>query len=233
MPAVSDESVARERYERHAMAASELPAAAVQPFEGDAEALLTRVRGAVQAVTRDRAAIRRRLPKSRFDTIRVLPEIAMALHHAATRMALPETAPPEVTGRLNMLHGALRPTLAAAEVCLTRSLVPETYALVRRAIVAGDPASAAATITDLLQDRWRHVQSRVSLTQEEIARVNEPAKWLLSNTRPADRMDSRDIRDRLWSILRDRYEQLRAIAQELHGSDFESYAPPLVPASPP
>ncbi|WP_437728139.1 hypothetical protein [Sorangium sp. So ce861] len=220
-----DESLDRERYERYAMPASDLPAANVQAFRGDAGGVLAIVRRAVQSVTRDPARHRRRLPKSRFDAIRSLPELAMALDYAVGRMQ-PESAPPaEVTERLDQLYEALRPTLAAAEACFPRGIVPETYGIVRRALVAGDPASAAATITNLILDRWNHVQGRISLTREEVTRVNGTAKWLLSNTRAPERLDSRDIRDRLWSLLRERYEQLRAIAQEVSGDDSRDYAP--------
>ncbi|XXX81340.1 hypothetical protein WMF30_21500 [Sorangium sp. So ce134] len=220
-----DESLDRERYERYAMPASDLPAANVQAFRGDAGGVLAIVRRAVQSVTRDPARHRRRLPKSRFDAIRSLPELAMALDYAVTRMQ-PESAPPaEVTERLDQIHEALRPTLAAAEVCFPRGIVPETYGIVRRALVAGDPASAAATLTNLILDRWNHVQGRISITREDVTRLNATAKWLLSNTRAPERLDSRDIRDRLWSLLRERYEQLRAIAQEVSGDDSRDYAP--------
>ncbi|WP_437562890.1 hypothetical protein [Sorangium sp. So ce542] len=220
-----DESLDRERYERYAMPASDLPAANVQAFRGDAGGVLAIVRRAVQSVTRDPARHRRRLPKSRFDAIRSLPELAMALDYAVARMQ-PESAPPaEVTERLDQLYEALRPTLAAAEACFPRGIVPETYGIVRRALVAGDPASAAATITNLILDRWNHVQNRISLTREEVTRINGTAKWLISNTRAPERLDSRDIRDRLWSLLRERYEQLRAIAQEVSGDDSRDYAP--------
>ncbi|WP_437759450.1 hypothetical protein [Sorangium sp. So ce1389] len=220
-----DESLDRERYERYAMPASDLPAANVQAFRGDAGGVLAIVRRAVQSVTRDPARHRRRLPKSRFDTIRSLPELAMALDHAVTRMQPESAPPPEVAERLDQIYEALRPTLAAAEVCFPRGIVPETYGIVRRALVAGDPASAAATITNLILDRWGHVQNRISITRDEVTRVNSTAKWLLSNTRPPERLDSRDIRDRLWSLLRERYEQLRAIAQEVSGDDSREYAP--------
>ncbi|XYI02030.1 hypothetical protein ACMHYB_20545 [Sorangium sp. So ce1128] len=220
-----DESLDRERYERYAMPASDLPAVNVQAFRGDTGGVLAIVRRAVQSVTRDPARHRRRLPKSRFDTIRSLPELAMALDHAVTRMQPESAPPPEVAERLDQIYEALRPTLAAAEVCFPRGIVPETYGIVRRALVAGDPASAAATITNLILDRWSHVQNRISITREEVTRVNSTAKWLLSNTRPPERLDSRDIRDRLWSLLRERYEQLRAIAQEVSGDDSREYAP--------
>ncbi|XXT23759.1 hypothetical protein WME94_19660 [Sorangium sp. So ce429] len=220
-----DESLDRERYERYAMPASDLPAANVQAFRGDAGGVLAIVRRAVQSVTRDPARHRRRLPKSRFDTIRSLPELAMALDHAVTRMQPESAPPPEVAERLDQIYEALRPTLAAAEVCFPRGIVPETYGIVRRALVAGDPASAAATITNLILDRWGHVQNRISITRDEVTRVNSTAKWLLSNTRPPERLDSRDIRDRLWSLLRERYEQLRVIAQEVSGDDSREYAP--------
>lgn len=220
-----DESLDRERYERYAMPASDLPAANVQAFRGDAAGVLAIVRRAVQSVTRDPARHRRRLPKSRFDTIRSLPELAMALDHAVTRMQPESAPPPEVAERLDQIYEALRPTLAAAEVCFPRGIVPETYGIVRRALVAGDPASAAATITNLILDRWGHVQNRISITRDEVTRLNSTAKWLLSNTRPPERLDSRDIRDRLWSLLRERYEQLRAIAQEVSGDDSREYAP--------
>lgn len=220
-----EESLARERYERYAMPASDLPAAHVQAFRGDASGVLAIVRRAVQSVTRDPARHRRRLPKSRFDAIRTLPELAMALDYAATRMQPEVAPPPEVAERLDLLHEALRPTLAAAEVCFPRGIVPETFGVVRRALVAGDPASAAAAITNLIMDRWGHVKDRISIPREELARVNEAAKWLLRNTRPAERLDSRDIRDRLWSLLRERYEQLRAIAQEVSGDESREYAP--------
>ncbi|MGK4005383.1 hypothetical protein WMF31_22330 [Sorangium sp. So ce1036] len=220
-----DASLDRERYERYAMPASELPAAHVHAFRGDASGVLAIVRRAVQSVTRDPARHRRRLPKSRFDAIRTLPELAMALDYAATRMQPEEASPPEVAERLDLIHEALRPTLAAAEVCFPRGIVPETFGIVRRALVAGDPANAAAAITDLIMDRWSHVQNRISIPREELARMNEAAKWLLRNTRPAERLDSRDIRDRLWSLLRERYEQLRAIAQEVSGDESREYAP--------
>ncbi|WP_437593435.1 hypothetical protein [Sorangium sp. So ce1000] len=220
-----DESLDRERYERYAMPASDLPAANVQAFRGDASGVLAIVRRAVQSVTRDPARHRRRLPKSRFDAIRSLPELAMALDYAVTRMQPESAPPPEVTEKLDLLYEALRPTLATAEVYFPRSIVPETFGIVRRALVAGDPASAAATITNLILDRWSHVQSRIPITREELTRLNSTAKWLLSNTRPPERLDSRDIRDRLWSLLRERYEQLRAIAQEVSGDDSRDYAP--------
>ncbi|WP_437737291.1 hypothetical protein [Sorangium sp. So ce1335] len=220
-----DESLDRERYERYAMPASDLPAANVLAFRGDASGVLAIVRRAVQSVTRDPARHRRRLPKSRFDAIRSLPELAMALDYAVTRMQPESAPPPEVTERLDQLHEALRPTIAAAEVCFPRGIVPETYGIVRRALVAGDPASAAATITNLILDRWGHVQNRFPITKDEVTRVNATAKWLLANTRPSERLDSRDIRDRLWSLLRERYEQLRAIAQEVSGDDSREYAP--------
>ncbi|MGK3982469.1 hypothetical protein WME99_05495 [Sorangium sp. So ce136] len=220
-----DESLDRERYERYAMPASDLPAANVQAFRGDAGGVLAIVRRAVQSVTRDPARHRRRLPKSRFDAIRSLPELAMALDHAVTRMQPESAPPPEVAERLDQIYEALRPTIAAAEVCFPRGIVPETYGIVRRALVAGDPASAAATITNLILDRWGHVQNRISITRDEVTRLNSTAKWLLSNTRPPERLDSRDIRDRLWSLLRERYEQLRAIAQEVSGDDSREYAP--------
>ncbi|WP_438020287.1 hypothetical protein WMF18_14985 [Sorangium sp. So ce315] len=220
-----DESLDRERYERYAMPASDLPAANVLAFRGDASGVLATVRRAVQSVTRDPARHRRRLPKSRFDAIRSLPELAMALDYAVARMQPEGAPPPEVSERLDELYEALRPTLAAAEVCFPRGIVPETYGIVRRALVAGDPASAAATITNLILDRWGHVQNRISITKDEVTRVNATAKWLLTNTRPPERLDSRDIRDRLWSLLRERYEQLRAIAQEVSGDDSREYAP--------
>lgn len=220
-----DESLDRERYERYAMPASDLPAANVQAFRGDASGVLAIVRRAVQSVTRDPARHRRRLPKSRFDAIRSLPELAMALDYAVTRMQPESAPPPEVVEKLDLLYGVLRPTIATAEVYFPRSIVPETFGIVRRALVAGDPASATATITNLILDRWSHVQSRIPITREELTQLNGTAKWLLSNTRPPERLDSRDIRDRLWSLLRERYEQLRAIAQEVSGDDSRDYAP--------
>lgn len=228
------ERALREVYERFALTASALPVDQVMTFDGDAGGVFRMVRRAATKLLHPGAGVWQHLPSLPHDEVLCLTDLAQALRYSVTRLPAVAVAPPDVAVRLDEVYQGLRPALAATETGFVAKQIPEPLrATIRRALVAADLTDAAIALVAQLREGRPGVCRHPEVSDDDLTRLEDAALWLRAHADPTQRLDARDIRDRLWSLLHKRYRHLRTIAHYFHGYDFEAHAPDLLRAEPP
>jgi hypothetical protein len=99
-----------------------------------------------------------------------------------------------------------------------------------------DLADDAVSLALLFERHWARLKGLHPLRFEDLTALREDGQWLLEHLTPlhtrrslAPKTDpARDLRDRLWTMLQERYEWLRRVAFYFHGDDAQARVPPLL-----
>ncbi|MGK4005377.1 hypothetical protein WMF31_22300 [Sorangium sp. So ce1036] len=228
-------------YTRYQAVGAELPPAEVQVCRADPRIVLVNVKRGVAAVLGTEAqvaAVREHLPKIPVEQALELPDIARALLFAS-REALPRAASPkEIERALLEISGPREELLTQAELFARRGLLDkERVAQIRAGSGKYDTARDGMELAALFLRHEDTLKGLHPFAREEIEKLGRTSEWLLENLTPSgaraettrrERAPAEDARDRLWTLLVQRYPHVRKIGYYFHGEEFERITPRLL-----
>jgi hypothetical protein len=201
----------------------------VKDFKGvDITLLAPNLRQGLRSIAPYHDHIRKTLPGIPLDAVLSLSGLSTAILHAHTIV----TAPTGVTRDAIAQHYAalqeLRvPMLLQAQVFTHRKLVPAARVDVLR--------DGSGMVRHALQGIGLHalftefrvaIEHKHPFTPEEVDAVSERGLWLLDHVTPAgardevpDEDESRDLRNRFWTLITERHALLRRIGYNLFAED--------------
>ncbi|WP_437947528.1 hypothetical protein WME98_43330 [Sorangium sp. So ce296] len=228
-------------YEHYQPIGAELRADEVQVCRADPRLVLVNAKRGVAAVlgTKEQVqAVREHLPKIPVKQVQELPDMARALLFAS-REALPRVASPkEIEKALLEISGPREELLTQAELFARRGLLDrERVAQIRAGSGKYDTARDGMELAALFTARAEALKGLHPFTREEIEKLGRTSEWLLENLTPTgaraeakkrEKGPAEDARDRLWTLIVQRYAHVRRIGYYFHGDDFEQITPRLL-----
>ncbi|AGP36413.1 hypothetical protein BE04_05055 [Sorangium cellulosum] len=228
-------------YKHYQPIGAELRAEEVQVCRADPRLVLVNVKRGVAAVlgTKEQAqAVREHLPKVPVKQAQELPDMARALLFAS-REALPRVASPkEIEKALAEISGPREELLTQAEIFARRGLLDrERVAQIRAGSGKYDAARDGMELAALFTAHAEALKGLHPFTREEIEELGRTSEWLLENLTPTgaraeakrrEKGPAEDARDRLWTLIVQRYAHVRKIGHYFHGDDFEQITPRLL-----
>jgi hypothetical protein len=229
-----NQELARAAYERFLPAAMALPAERVQPFRVDPDLAIINVNKAVSVLDRVRARMAEHLPKISVEELEGLPSLALAVKAAAlaAEHAVVEITPGQMISEGWKLRATLLPVVAALAAT---GVIPQA---VHDNIVRGrgvrDMAEDCVALSHVFRDYAAEVAGKHAADPAMIARAESVGSWLLQNLRkkhaPPESATTpeSDIRDRMATLLGERYSNLRAVAYYFFRDDHDDHVPSLM-----
>jgi hypothetical protein len=195
-------------------------------FNGDGALVLTNVLAGIEAITPhlDRAP---EVGVSRAE-IEEIPAIARALQFATLQVIDRAASSREIADRLQALRPLRELALKAAEL-LAHPLVQlaprERVAAIRAGSGPIDLAQDAVALQGLFHDLGASVAGKHPVTEAQLQQLGTEGEWLLSRLRRGNAPIKRspgpspeaDIRDRIWSLLQLRHDQLWLLGSKVWG----------------
>lgn len=207
-------------------------------FSSDASLVYHNLCAGADAVLKEEARIRAELVKVRIDDLREAPAIAQALIFAAAQVPLTARragTTTELVARAYELRGTL---IENAQPLVSATLLP---AGAFREILKGrgklDAANDCVDLVQLFRDHWMGVQGKTVVTPEMLTEASQVGSTLQTILLPGRAVRRRQvapetaaaaaIRDRIWTLLRQRYVLIWRVGAWLWGPDVEERVPAL------
>lgn len=218
--------------------AEALLAGDIVEFSSDPSLIYHNVRAGVDAVLKEEARIRAELATVRIDEIRETTLVAQALIFAAAQVSLTTRATgttTELVSRAYELRGTL---IENAQPLVSAGLLP---AGAFREILKGrgklDAANDCVDLVQLFRDSWPAVQGKTVMTPEVLTEAAQLGSTLQTILLPGRAVRRRQvtpemaaavaIRDRIWTLLRQRFSLIWRVGAWLWGPEVEDFVPAL------
>ncbi|WP_437737294.1 hypothetical protein [Sorangium sp. So ce1335] len=228
-------------YRQYQRVAADVPSFEVQVCRADPRLVLVNVKRGVAAVlgTKEQVqAVREHLPKIPVKPAQELPDIARALLFASREALSRAASPKEIEKALQEISGPREELLTQAELFARRGLLDkERVAQIRAGSGKYDTARDGMELAALFTQHAEALKGLHPFTREEIEKLRRTSEWLLENLTPAgaraeakrrEKGPAEDARDRLWTLIVQRYGHVRKIGYYFHGDDFEQVTPRLL-----
>jgi hypothetical protein len=232
---VAPESVPRGAFQHFAALAAKVPPDAVQVARVDPRVILANVRFAMANLGVTPEEVRVALPKAPVEKVFEVQALAMAFTIACERVRdLPSAG--EVQRRLARLRPQREAFLGMAEVLAGQGYLDKTtVANIRAGNGPYDAAVDAVNLAELYTQHWDRLRGLHPFKREALDAMKDDGQWLLEHLAPSSsqraegpRKDQdRDTRDRLWTMILERYDWLQRIAHVFHGDAYEAKVPRL------
>ena len=206
-----------------------LTAEQVKDFKGvDITLIAPNLRQGLRSIAPYHDHIRKTLPGIPLDAVLALQGLSTAILHAHTIVTDPTgVTRDEIAQHYAALQELRVPMLLQAQVFKHRKLVPATRVDVLRegpGIVRH--ALQGIGLHALFTEFSAAIEHKHPFTAEEINAVSERGLWLLDHVTPTGARDeapeedeSRDLRNRFWTLLTERHALLRRIGYNLFAED--------------
>lgn len=222
-PEVSGSRAAYERYLKEA-------AAVEGPLHGPRVNLGVAYHNAVagaEAVMSEKARLERELPLIDSKWVASLPELVLAVIYASN--LIDRAAPKPTMAMISQATELRAKLLPAAEVLATAGLFPEReVARIRTGKGHIDTADDLVALARLFTDHAKAIQGKTPITASEVREASDLGTELRTVLRPRGArkapMDPElaqaiETRDRLWTLLSERYDLVRRAGAWLFGLD--------------
>ena len=225
-------------YTRFLPAAELLPSERVQPYRDDRTLVLTNVQIGVAAVTPYLARLRVETPTLPVDGFAELEDLVHALYFA-TEQAASSAAKIKrelLDPTLTRLHALREPMLLCAEMfALLGTLPKQRVERIRSGSGPQDAARDGVDLSDLFAEFAEKVKDKHPFTPEHFTEIRELAQVVLrevtperARVKPSPQMNKAiENRDRLFSLLTERYEDVRRAGFYLFGPEADEKVPAL------
>lgn len=227
-------------FERFLPEARKIAKSAVIPMRADVNLAITNARRGAQAVLSKKAQLKAELPGVSLDHVQNLGSLALAVAYAENQVERFAPPPRQVKKMLARAHVLRHTLLASAEALASAGLVAENaVAKIRHGRGGIDAAGDCVALASLFRRNAAAIRGKHPLSTAEIKEAADLGSQLLGVLEPKSaRRDpsslalrqARDSRDRLWTLLEQRWEQdvWRAGAW-LYGRDgVDKHVPPLL-----
>lgn len=233
-------------YDAFLPAALQISEADVRLFRYDASLAFHNVTRGLAALQPHEATLRAELPRTDVAALRTLPDLALAVIFAADQVDRGAARSDGTTGRLLKDAFASRTLLLDAATALAgKGLIPKrSVAKIREGRGNIDAAGDCVALVALFQKHAATVKGRHALAKSDLAAASDVGNALLkilmpkrsrTRTTPTAILDAIDNRDRLWTLLVERFEGphgLERAAMHLWGRDASEHVPPLLSFTP-
>ncbi len=233
-------------FETFLPAALQILPADVRPFRYDGSLAYYNATVGVVALEPHGATLRAELPRTDVTALRALPDLALALIFAAEQVDRGAVRSDGSTARLLKTAFASRALLLDTATALAgKGLLPKrAVEKIREGRGNIDVATDCVVLAALFIANAAAIKSRHPLTKEDITVASEVGNALLKVLRPkrartratpAAIVEAVDHRDRLWTLLVQRFEGphgLERAAMHLWGRDAGAHVPPLLSFTP-
>ncbi len=215
-----------------------IPRSQVQALRADHHLASHNADLGAKALLAQAAKVKKLLPATNLDDIRQIPDIGAALVYAEVRIDH-RAAPSGAKQKLARLHQLRQLLLSAAQTLAHAGLLPERKV---REIHHGrgsyDAASDCVALAGLFRRNAAAIKGKHPVTRAEIdeaARLGSELSALLvpgrahSPKRSAAARQATDDRNRLWTLLLQRYDELWRAGAYLFGKQaVDQHVPPLL-----
>jgi len=193
-------------------------------WNADPEIVRVNARRAVEALSPHWERIEKALPLVSIPSLMEIPSLALALSFAAGRVFTP-ASPQEIRARQASLRPARRLALEQLDIFVELGVVSKDRV---RAIRAGtgsvDEANDAVVIVALFREHAADFKNKHPFDEAFLQQLADDGHWLLGQLLPkgakpekAGRSDEALARDRLWTELNRRYDELYKAGVEVWG----------------
>jgi hypothetical protein len=229
-----NQELARAAYDKHLPAALALPADRVLPYRVEPDLAINNISRAMAVVEAFRAEIVKHLPKISVAELDGLPSLALAVKAAA--LAVQNEAPAVSVTEMIAEGWELRATLmpVVAGLAATGVIPRSVYEAIASGSGTRDMAEDCVALSHVFVDHAPQVAGKHAAAAEVITRAETVGSWLLQNLRKKNAPPQSattaaiDIRDRMATLLVERYSNLRAVAYYFHRDAFAQHAPALM-----
>jgi hypothetical protein len=222
-------------YEKWLPAAEALDGEALLTLHVDPQAVLQNVRVGVEAVLAIRPLVEAALPTTDWQAIAEAPEVAMAVvvaHALVNRHPRSVGTTAQLRAEAARLRGLL--LLQAQLLAAAGALSGDDVHAIEVGKGAVDQARDCVALAALFRREWDAVKARCAVTIEQIDEAAELGSALLRTygarkaaDAPGPGAEAAERRDRLSTLLRDRYDQARRVAAWYWLDDAQRHVPPL------
>lgn len=210
--------------EHFAPIVASIPADDVEVCKADPEIVRVNARRAVDVIRPHVAQIQQALPLVSIAGLLEIPSLALALAFAADRVVEP-ASPQEIRARQASLRPARRLALAQLEILAELGLVPaEQVRKIRSDKGPVDEANDAVAIVALFRENAAALVNKHPFDEAYLQKLADDGNWLIAEILPkgakpekTERAADAVLRDRLWTELNRRYDELYKAGVEVWG----------------
>jgi hypothetical protein len=216
-------------------------AAAVDPrdiimYRTDATLIFHNVSDGLDSLGTMRERIAKELPLVRFELLAELPALALGLDYAV-RQVKDAGARAELPSLLAEASELRDPMLAGAVALAKAKLLPKgDVDRIFKGTGFRDRAKDCIDLSSLFRKHWANIEGKTAITLEQLARAAEVGTALLRILKPrgahrrrtAEQQAPAEQRDRLFTVIVQRHDQMRRIGVWLWGeAEVDEYIPAL------
>ena len=224
----------QQAYEHFRPVAEALPSGDLRAFRADASLAyhnVTAGRGALLAIEK-RLAVE--LPTLSLTSLRSLSDLALGVVHAVAQVD--RGADGSTAVLLAKARGVRDVLLASAEALAKSGVIPaRAVAKIREGKGAIDSAQDCVDLSALFRKYAKEVKGKTAVTSAQMKEAAELGTELLKRLRRkgTKRKDSAsvtaavDTRDRLWTLLVQRHQEIRRAGMWIWGDEVDAHVPPL------
>lgn len=219
-------------------AAMQLPPERVLPCRADVNLIYANVQKGLGAVLPQLGRLRVETPKLEVNRFPQLEDLAGALLYAAAQTAA-SAAPMKrelLDQKLTRLYTLREPMLLCAEVFALLGMLPkQRVEQIRSGSGPFDAAQDGVALADLFAEFASVVKDKHPFTQEQFTEIAELGHAILRSVTPdgarvalsPELVKATEARDRLYSLLMERYDELQRAGYYLFGSKADEKVPAL------
>lgn len=237
-PLSPSDEIARQCCERFLPQARRIDAREVITCRADVKLAIHNVVRGVEAVLAQEATIRSELPKVDVSRFQALVELSQAVEYAARQVdrQVPSKELKALVARGRELRQVL---MTAAESLATVGIFPKhVIAKIRSGYGDIDAAGDCVELAALFTKHAAAVRGKTVVNAALVKEAAEVGSKLMTTLRPVrstapqtvqeEVREAREVRDRLWTLLVQRHEELRRVGAYLFGvKSLDSHVPPL------
>jgi hypothetical protein len=222
-------------YEHFAAIASREGVAPAPSAKVTPQVVLANISAAFANLGHTQEEVAEKLPEAPVDQVFELPALARAWSVACQRVT-PRASDGEHTRRRQRMMPLREAFLSMAERLTARgALDPAQVHGLRTSSGTFELAQSGLGLANLFKEHWDQLRGLHPYTAEELAALREDSVWLLDHTSPKGTTvapkapdDARLLRDRLFAMIRERYDWLLRIGTWLHGPRVGEKIPKLL-----
>jgi hypothetical protein len=226
----------KDQYEKFYPLAVALPRDQVQSLNALPALVLRNLEIGVDAVRTELDRVRTELPAVDVDALLELPAIGGGLAYSSALIVTPVSRQ-EIAARLARMLPIRREAINAADTLVRRGMLPgDLVKAVKQSVGRIAIALHTVALANLFLEHWEQIHQDQGLTREEIEQLRVDAEYLVRNLTPKGGRKPRSapapvtptqVRDRFYSVIVQRHEQLRRVATYLWGTDADAHVPKL------
>jgi hypothetical protein len=224
----------QQAYDLFRPAAEALGSDELRPFRADALLAFHNVKAGTDALLAIEARLASELPTLRLTSLRSLPDLALGVAHAVAQVDRGADGSTAVLlSRARDLRDVL---LSSAEALAKAGVIPSRpVEKIRAGRGPIDSAQDCVDLSALFRKHAKETKGKTAVTSAQIKDAAERGTELLKRLRRkgTKRKDSASVaaavatRDRLWTLLVQRHQEIRRAGMWIWGDDVDAHVPPL------